>query len=247
MSTAQELLNQVDQMMRRNRAAEAAGKPASEMESAAPEPEFPVPPEPALTVREPEVPVLTEPVMTAEETAIPILTQPVPIDPASDIPVLTEQVPTVRETGIPVLTETVPTVLASGAASEEVPVLTEAIVGFGATAVPTVDPIPASTTAATVRPANPQERAAPLLQPTSAIDDARWRELADEVRDDVLKGLGLAAATGPFAEIDARAQRIADRIAAEVGVLLHTEIERLLRERIADAVARAVAEARRRS
>lgn len=251
MSKAQELLDQVDQMMRRNRSAESAEELAAGLQPEMSVPDVPVLAEPALTVREPEVPVLTEPVATLGEPEIPILTEPVETVREPDIPTLTEQAMTVRAADVPGLAEPVNAAPATAASSDDVPVLTHAIGGFTATGEPSAkvasqDSLFPPTSSTTPRPPV-LEPASSTLQPTSAIDDARWSEIADEVRDDVLRGLGLATAVGPLAEIDARAQRIADRVAAEIGVILHAEIERLLRERVAEAVARAVAEAQRRA
>ena len=112
-----------------------------------------------------------------------------------------------------------------------VPVLTESV------SITTQDDVPVLTQPVST----PPETEWPVLA------EARWRQLADEVREDVLRELGLGVVPGPFAEIDDRAQRIADRVAAEIGAMLHTEIERLLRERVAEAVALAVANARKRA
>lgn len=124
----------------------------------------------------------------------------------------------------------------------DIPVLTEPVATLGEHGIPVLtEPAP------TFRSADVPVLTEPVLQSTNAIDDARWRGIADEVRNDVLRGLGLATAVGPLAEIDPRVQRIADRVAAEIGAILHQEIEELLRERVAEAVSRAVAETRRRA
>lgn len=103
---------------------------------------------------------------------------------------------------------------------DEVPVLTEVVADFGAAAAPEAPP--------------------------SGDDDTRWRALADEVRSTVLREFGLTDEAGSRAELDRRLAEFADRAADEIATSLRGQMESLLRECVAEAVERAMNEARKR-
>jgi hypothetical protein len=103
---------------------------------------------------------------------------------------------------------------------------------------------PAAPEPQTVAPAEPQTVAAtdPEPQPVAARadDDARWTQLAEEVRMQVLQRIDLFTDTGLREQLAARLQPIVDRASADLVATINQHVGVLLRAYVAEAIEREI-------
>jgi hypothetical protein len=108
----------------------------------------------------------------------------------------------------------------SPSASDEVPVLTEAV------PPPAGDEVPVLT-----------EIVAP---PDAAAAEARWRALAAEVEMQLLQRLDIFTDTGLQEQLAAKLEPIVDRASAELVATINQQVGQLLRAYVAEAVEREI-------
>jgi hypothetical protein len=120
-------------------------------------------------------------------------------------------------------------------ASDEVPVLTEAV------SAPLSDEVPVLTE--TVPP--PASDAVPVLTeivapPDAAAAEARWRALAADVEMQVLQRIDIFTDTGLQEQLAAKLQPIVDRASADLVATISGQVGQLLRSYVAEAVEREI-------
>ena len=223
MPTARELLEEVDALMRRNR---AGAEPAAASIPAHHSDDLPV------TVILPQ----TDGDMTHE--AVEEALAPAVLD---DIPILTD----IAE--IDERAEARVDAIAPSAVDDDVPLLTDVAeieaptsedeVLIGGLPAEAFDGIAASISAANTPPPPPQTRI--------AEDDPRWSTLAEDVRMQVLQRLDLFTERGLQAQLQAHLQPIVDRASAELVQTINTRLGEVLRAYVAEAIEREIEKWRR--
>jgi len=225
MPTARELLEQVDALMRRNRAlAELADIPELTDVVSVPVVEAPAAPvdvsAPVRPARESEPATTTdamflegEPSVWLDEAALgeASITGPAPDSILADVPVPPE--PDVVIADVPMLPE--PEVVI---ADVPVPLEPDSVIADG--------------------PMSPEP--APVAPPGHDEDPARWAALAEEIRMQVLQRIDIFTDTGLKEHLKERLQPVVDRASAELVGTISVHVGQLLRAYVAEAIEREI-------
>ena len=219
MPTARELLEEVDALMRRNRAG----------------PETITPPAPAHEVIDDPV---AAPDLEIEDTVIlePPVEEALEVPVLDDIPILTD-VAHVEERAEPS-----DRVAAPAAVEDDLPLLTD-VADFETPPdedEPLIGGLPAeafSHVSGTIAAAVP---VAPPPQSRIAKDDPRWNTLAEDIRMQVLQRLDLFTERGLQSQLEAHLQPIVNRASAELVQTINTHLGEVLRAYVAEAIEREI-------
>jgi hypothetical protein len=236
--TARELLEQVDALMRRNRALEAADAVRAPAAAAGAPPVDSAVPPPAVD----DVPLLTEAVAPPVFDEVPVLTEAVSPPAVDDVPMLSEAV------APPVFDEApMPAEAVAPPVFDEAPMLSEAVAPRDV-AEPVAEPLPAVDEVlpvlAEATPSPPLD--VPVLPPVAGQGelpedvDARWRMVAADIEMQILQRLDIFTDTGLQEQLAARLQPIVDRASADLVATINRQVGQLLRSYVAEAVEREI-------
>ena len=74
----------------------------------------------------------------------------------------------------------------------------------------------------------------------AAVQAARWKSLAEEVRMQVLQRIDIFTDTGLKEQLNQRLQPIVDRLSADLVAAINQHVGQLLREYVAEAIEREI-------
>ena len=229
MPTARELLEEVDALMRRNRAG---------VDSIAPT--IIDPREPAHETSEsPPIDLVPDGIVSqdvVEEALAPPL--------LDDIPLLTD----VAEVEQEIATQEIAHIEATRSGDDDVPVLTDAVENTGPVSDDEdalIGGLPDDAFASVAGVIGGPLVPGPEVQSPIAQDDPRWSSLAEEVRMQVLQRLDLFTERGLQSQLEVYLQPIVNRASAELVHTINTHLGEVLRAYVAEAIEREIEKWRR--